>query len=96
MVKKSRCTKKGFSSKDIKKIQNLTNDNFHGEAREFIARKVCSTTEKKFARINEEHIKVGSLIPRLVKRRDMAEQQLFRELRKDLSLTQLNKVTRAL
>ena len=94
MAKK--CIIKKFTSSDIKKISNLTNENFHGEARKFIAKKLCSKTEKKFDKINKEHIKKGYLSSKLSKRRDKAEVELMSEMRTKLKTSEINKIVEAL
>lgn len=93
---KTKCVRRKFTSSDISKIATLTNENFHGEARELIAKRICSPTEKKFHKINKEHTKIGHLSPDLARRRNRAEEALFAELRRRLKPSEVNEIFNSL
>lgn len=68
----------------ITRAHNYTDDNFHGEARQTVAKAFgYNDLADRYKKVNDEHEEVGSLTPRLAERRNALDDELEKRIRRD-------------
>ena len=68
----------------ITRAHNYTDDNFHGEARQTVAKAFgYNDLADRYKKVNAEHEKAGSLTPRLAERRNALDDELENRIRRD-------------
>ena len=68
----------------ITRAHNYTDENFHGEARQTVAKAFgYNDLADRYKKVNAEHEKVGSLTPSLSERRNSIDDELEKRIRRD-------------
>ena len=68
----------------ITRAHNYTDDNFHGEARQTVAKAFgYNDLADRYKKVNDEHERAGSLTPRLAERRNALDDELENRIRRD-------------
>lgn len=81
----------------ITRAHNYTDDNFHGEARQMVAKAFgYNDLADRYKQINKEHEEVGSLTPRLYERRKAADDELEKRIRRDYGEDGIRQYSRGL
>ena len=63
-------------------IKKNTDTNYHAENLSFIAKKIDSPLKKELKKINQQHLKEGSLSENLWNKRYKVSQKLLKELKR--------------
>lgn len=81
----------------ITRAHNYTDDNFHGEARQTVAKAFgYNDLADRYKQINKEHDEEGSLTPRLYERRKAADDELEKRIRRDYGEDGIRQYSRGL